>query len=188
MKVDTYAVLPEELASQVKAIDRESFAWAYSQTPQAARRSKDKFCSARDRAGHIIVAEKREVVGAAQWYRRTITVDGDTILLGGIGSLCTRKDKRKLGVGTLLLKRAMQELRRNSIDIAYLCTQVGKDWMVRFYEKAGFVCLVPGHTYTGRSGKRYTEYDGMIAPVCSRGVFSHITMMKRPLDIGRGNW
>lgn len=75
-----------------------------------------------------------------------------------------------------------------SCDIAYLCTNVEKEWMVRFYKKAGFVRLMRGHTYTGKSGKRYTEFDGMIAPVCSAEKFQRISMIKKPFDIGRGNW
>ncbi len=61
-------------------------------------------------------------------------------------------------------------------------------WMVRFYEKAGFVRLPRGHTYSGKSGKRYSENDGMIAPVSSIEKFQRIITSEKLFDIGRGNW
>ncbi|MDP1721577.1 MAG: GNAT family N-acetyltransferase [Candidatus Gottesmanbacteria bacterium] len=186
--VHTYNVLPTTLSAQVEVIDKESFAWAYHQTLEERLVGRDKFCSSGDSIGYVVVEEKEEVIGAANMFARSITSDGVSMKLGGIGGLCTRKDKRKHGVGTELLNRAMQELRRNGVDIAYLCTEVEKEWMARFYEKVGFIRLAHGHTYTGKSGKRYTEFDGMIAPVCSQKIFQRISMIKQPFDIGRGNW
>ncbi len=173
---------------EVDAIDKGSFSWVNKLTPEEFIIHKDKFCSKSDRIGYIIVQEENDVVGAVTMLRRTIVFDGVSMVLGGIGGLCTRKDKRKKGVGTLLLTRAMDELRREGCDIAYLCTDVSKDWMIRFYEKAGFVRLKRGHTYTGKSGKRYTDTDGMIAPVCSIEKFQRIATSEKVLDIGRGNW
>lgn len=188
MNVQTYRTLPDEVKLQVDAINTESFSWVAKLTPQKRIVHKDKFCSHNDRIGYIVVLEKNEVIGAVSVLRRTIIFDGIPMKLGGIGGLCTKKDKRKKGVGTLLLERAMDELRRAGCDIAYLCTDISKDWMVRFYEKAGFIRIQHGHTYTGKSGKRYTEFDGMIASVCSAEKFQRVVTSEKVLDIGRGNW
>lgn len=188
MNVHLYNILPAEIQAQVDAIDKESFAWAYHQTPEERAVGKDKFCSRGDRILSVVAEDARDVVGVVELFQRVISFDGSSITLGGIGGLCTRKDKRKNGVGTLLLKKAMEELRRSGADIAYLCTEVEKEWMVAFYEKAGFVRLRYGHTYVGKSGKLYTEFDGMIAPVCTEEIFQRISMIKQPFDIGRGNW
>jgi len=40
----------------------------------------------------------------------------------------------------------------------------------------------------GKSGKRYTEQDAMIAPVCSPEKFKAILSDSKPFDIGQGNW
>lgn len=188
MNVRTYTNLPIDVKTQVDAIDKESFSWALKQTPQERIIHKDKFCSGNDRIGYIVVQEKNEVIGAVSVLRRSIIFDGIPMKLGGIGGLCTRKDKRKNGIGTLLLTRAMDELRRARSDIAYLCTDVTKEWMVRFYQKAGFVRLKQGHTYIGKSGKRYTEFDGMVAPIRSIEKFQRVITSEKVLDIGRGNW
>ena len=186
--IRTYKILPVELKAQVDAIDKESFSWATKQTPQERMVGKDKFCSGNDRIGSIVVQETNDVFGAVTILRRTIVFDGVSMVLGGIGGLCTRKDKRQKGVGKLLLAKAMDELRRAGSDIAYLCTDVMKEWMVTFYEKAGFIRLKHGHTYTGKSGKRYTDTDGMLAPVSSIKKFQRIATSEKVLDIGRGNW
>lgn len=188
MNVQTYTTLPDELKTHVDAIGKESFSWVMKLTPQERIVHEDKFCSGSDRIGYIVMQEENDVVGVASALRRAIIVDGVPIVLGGIGGLCTREDKRQKGVGKLLLARAMDELRRAGCDIAYLCTDVTKEWMVRFYQKAGFIRIKQGHTYTGKSGKRYTDTDGMIAPVCSMEKFQRIATSEKILDIGRGNW
>ena len=188
MRVSTYVSLPVKLKAQVDAIDKESFSWAAKQTPQERKVHKDKFCSGGDSIGHVVVQEQKNVIGAVSVLRRDIIFDGVSMVLGGIGGLCTRKDKRQKGVGKLLLAKAMDELRRSGCDIAYLCTDVTKEWMVRFYQKAGFIRIKQGHTYTGKSEKRYTDTDGMIAPVSSTEKFQRIATSEKVLDIGRGNW
>ncbi|MEK7544224.1 MAG: GNAT family N-acetyltransferase [Patescibacteria group bacterium] len=188
MNVHTYKILPVKIKVQVDVIDTESFAWVNELPPEDFIIHKDKFCSHNDRIGYVVASEKNDVVGAITLLRRTIVLDGIPLILGGIGGVCTRNDKRKNGVGTMLVEKAMGELKRVGCDIAYLCTDVTKEWMVNFYQKFGFVRLVHGHTYTGKSGKRYTEFDGMIAPVCSKQLFQRIGMIKKPFDIGRGNW
>ena len=52
----------------------------------------------------------------------------------------------------------------------------------------GFRLLDKPHTYVGESGKRYTDIDGMIAPVCSQKLFQTIVESPLPVDIGVGNW
>ncbi len=188
MNVEIHKTLPDKVKRQIDAIDKESFSWIMKLTPEERIVHKDKFCSGNDRIGYAIVQDKNDVIGAVTILRRTIVFDDVSMVLGGIGGLCTSKDKRQKGVGKLLLVKAMDELRRAGCDTAYLCTDVSKDWMVRFYEKAGFIRIQHGHTYTGKSGKRYTEFDGMVAPVCSTEKFQRIIMGEKALDIGRGNW
>jgi hypothetical protein len=42
--------------------------------------------------------------------------------------------------------------------------------------------------YVGKSGTRYTDLDGMIAPVGSKKLFEKIIAAATPFDIGVGNW
>lgn len=108
MNVKTYIVLPIEIKAQVDAIDKESFSWVNELSPKEFIFHKDKFCSHNDKIGYVVVLEKNDVIGAVTLLRRAIMFDGILITLGGIGGLCTRQDKRKNGVGTLLLEKAME--------------------------------------------------------------------------------
>jgi len=60
--------------------------------------------------------------------------------------------------------------------------------VIRLYGKIGFVTLGKPYTYTGKSGKRYTENNGMIASVKSKAKFNLIRKSKKILDLGASNW
>jgi ribosomal protein S18 acetylase RimI-like enzyme len=93
-----------------------------------------------------------------------------------------------MGVATALLKRAMEELNAQKCDVAYLCTDIHNPAMVKLYTGVGFVPLNKSYIYVGRSGKRYTETDGMIAPLQSNEKFDLILNGKEILDLDTGNW
>ncbi len=60
--------------------------------------------------------------------------------------------------------------------------------ILRLYGRVGFLPLGKPYTYLGKSGKRYTENDGMVAQVKSKDIFDFITKDEEPFDIGNGNW
>lgn len=93
-----------------------------------------------------------------------------------------------MGVATALLKKAIEELTAQNCDVAYLCTDLHNPAMVKLYTKVGFVPLNKPYTYLGRSGKRYTETDGMVAPLQSKEKFDLIVSGKETLDLDTGNW
>ena len=72
--------------------------------------------------------------------------------------------------------------------MAYLCARLDKPGLTELYGRAGFRRLQYGHTYLGRSGRRYVDQDGMIAPVLSQQLFEAIMVQPEPFDIGEGNW
>lgn len=128
------------------------------------------------------------MTGVTGVLRREINYEGKQITLGGIGGLCTRFDRRQMGVATKLLFKAMEELKKAGCDMAYLCTSIEKPWMVKFYGKVGFILLGRPHTYLGKSGKRYTDHDAMIAPVNSKEIFKFVLLQQSNFDIEVGNW
>ena len=69
-----------------------------------------------------------------------------------------------------------------------LCADAFSLKALEFYEKFKFRRLLQTHTYLGKSGTRYTDTDGLLAPVCSRKVFNQIFLNSTPFDIGVGNW
>jgi hypothetical protein len=54
------------------------------------------------------------------------------------------------------------------------------------YKKFGFVIMKQPYTFLGKSGKRYTEKDGMIAQCISKSKFNLILKGKETIDIGYG--
>jgi hypothetical protein len=60
--------------------------------------------------------------------------------------------------------------------------------MLELYSQVGFIPLGKPYSYLGKSGKRYVEYDGMIAPVKSKNRFDLVMKSEEVLDIGVGNW
>lgn len=188
ISIKVFSTLPKALESQSKALSLACFSWAGHQTAKQKEEGKDRFCSNPDTWRYVIAIEDNNLVGQVVVLKRNIPFDGKSIILGGIGGMCTSEDKRKHGIGAKLLAVAMKELREAGCDVCYLCTDIKKPWMVSFYRKEGFVVLGRPHTYLGKSGKRYTDHDAMIAPVNSRVKFDHIMESKLPLDIGIGNW
>ena len=97
-----------------------------------------------------------------------------------------RIDKRRKGIATLVLKKGMKILKQEKCDIAHLCTDIIK--LKSLYSKFGFVPLGKKYTYIGKSGKKYIEKDGMIAPVNSVTKFKEILNSSEIFNIGLGNW
>ena len=147
---------------------------------------EDKYCSKSDIFGYLIAYEDDELVGGVELFKRKINYSNKLILLGGFGSLWVREDKRRQGIALEVLKRGMKILKKESCDLAYLCTDINK--LKDLYSKVGFMPLGKDYSFTGKSGKKYIEDDGMIAPVNSEKNFKQIIEDNKPLDIGLGNW
>lgn len=180
-----FARIPPSLQDSIDTLLQISFPWVFE---QATPEHKDRFCSGKDIYCHIVVLEGSIPIGHAAVLKRSILYKGRPILLGGVGGMCVAPKKRKHGIGKSILETAMEELRRDQCDITYLCTDPRNKWLVDFYASVGFVPLRRPHTYLGVSGKRYSDTDGMVAPVCSMEKFNLVKKSRTQLDIGRGNW
>jgi len=184
LRLTIFKTLPTSLKDKYIALKKEAF--ARKQTLEEEAEHKNKYCSEKDIFGYLVAFEGDEMVGGSKLFKRKIKNVGKLLTLGGFGGLWTRKDKRRRGVATVILKEGMKVLKSKNCDIAYLCTDINK--LKDLYAKVGFVPLVKDYTFIGKSGKRYLEDDGMIAPVNSEKKFKQILEDKKPLDIGVGNW
>ncbi|MGN6673948.1 MAG: GNAT family N-acetyltransferase [Thermomicrobiales bacterium] len=179
--------LPPALQEQYERVGAESFG-SDSQTPEERQEEHDRFCSERDIFVQLLALAGDTVVGAASVFQRTIMLHYQPVRLGGLGGVCTATAWRRLGVAAALVQRAMAELRAAGCDLAYLCTDVESEWAQRLYGRAGFVPIGRPYTFRGKSGKRYTDHDGMIAPLASPQIFQQVLADTAPLDLGAGNW
>jgi len=186
-KIRLYNKIPEELEEIVNNLKKQAYQknmGALTETQKNER--EDKFCSQKDRFKYLLMFQNREIIGGLTLLKRKIVYNDEKIILGGVGGVWTRVDKRKMGVASLLLRKGIEFLLQNKCDIAFLCTNIKK--LGKLYERFGFTPLNREYTFIGRSGKRYYEADGMIANVSSDKIFKKVLKGKIPLDIGRGVW
>lgn len=185
IQISSHTTLTPEELSAFNTLERAAFS-GYATTEDERRGMDDRFCSDKDTIGYILAHAGEELVGAIRLSQRAISFGGRTIQLGGLGGVATREDWRGRGVASATTAIAMDALRQHGCEIAYLCTDIEK--LGPLYRKVGFVPLGRPHTYLGASGKRYTDDDGMIAPVNSPAIFEAVLAAQEPFDIGRGNW
>lgn len=185
--IKTYTVLPVDIKSQVKDLKIACFSNVTGQTPEQKIDHLDRFYNKKP-AVHIPAFADDKVIGYVAILKRTIIFENHSILLGGIGGVCTLPDMRNRGIASELLTEGMKQLHILGCDIAYLCTNIHYPLHVYLYNKFGFVLYGKPHTYTGKSGKKYIDHDAMLAPIQSPESFELIMNSSNILDIGKGNW
>lgn len=183
-KIIFYKKLPFDLKVQFERLIRESFIW--HQSGKEKQREYDIFCSKKNEIGYVVALENNLLIGVVVVLKRNLVFNQNKIVLGGIGGVSVKVEKRRKGIATELLEKGMKILKQSKCDLAYLCTDINK--LKNLYAKVSFVPLNRAHTFLGRSGKRYTEHDAMIAPVDSSEKFQAVLTDNKPFYIGVGNW
>lgn len=193
-EIKIFDILTPELETKVAELDSYKDKNERIQSPQEKAIHQDKYHSADDIFQYLFAFEDDKIIARMRLYYREIKFqeienEGKIIKLGGIGGVRTRPDKRKQGIATNMLTLASKLLQEKGCDIAHLCTDIKNPARIRLYGKIGFVVLDKPYTYLGKSGKRYTDQDGMIAPINSETIFHQIVNDKSTIwDIGNGNW
>lgn len=183
-----YNLLPKKLEEKVAVLKQICFEWEERMTEKEKQEHYDRFCSQKDRIKFIIAFENKTVIGISIALKRIINFKNKKIILGGIGGVCVRPDKRRRGIATSLVKETVKELKEANCDIAYLCTNLKDEGMIKLYSQFGFVTLDRSHVYLGKSGKKYEDNDAMIAPINSVEIFQEVKEDLKPFNIGTGNW
>jgi len=188
MNVQVVETIPERYAQRVEELVSQSFGIA-EWSVDRKREHADRFCSQADAWRHVLALDESDaLVGFATIYRRRIERNGASILLGGLGDVCTDPRWRRRGVASAVSTAAVEEMKRATCDMAYLCAAVKDPGIVRLYGHSGFVPLRRPHTYLGRSGRLYEDDDAMIAPICNAAVYGEVLNSAEPFHIGTGNW
>jgi predicted acetyltransferase len=184
MEMKVYSKLPSDLARRVKQFVLENFYREEERTPEHLVEEEDKFFS--QPKAWLLVFENNELTGRLLLHKRKIAFANKEVVLGGIGGVCTRRDRRRQGLAMMMLKKAVEILKNWGCDIAYLCANIEKSGSL--YSRTGFVPLNRPYTYYGRSGKLYEENNGMIASLNSPSLFEEVLNSKQKLHLGNGNW
>lgn len=86
---------------------------------------------------HVVAAVGGSIVGHVGFQRRTITVGGRAVLVGGTGGVLIAPEHRGTGLGRRLLDRARDAMRdAPSVDFGYLGC---REEVVGFYVASGWV-------------------------------------------------
>ncbi len=81
----------------------------------------------------LIARRKDDSFAHVQIFNRILSLDGDEISFGGIGSVSTRPEHRGCGYASMLLKRALEVMHEESMAGSFLFTSINP-----FYEKLGW--------------------------------------------------
>ncbi len=181
-----YKTLSKELEAEVYDFRRNtSKNDGTVRTDEEWTKHLEKYCSDDDIFAWILVHDKDKLVGITAIFKRQITLNGKNIALGGIGKVRVKEEYRRKGIASQMMKRAMEILQSMRCDIALLSPDPSP-FVIRFYEKFGFLMMQTPYIYFGKSGGQYTDY-GMVFPY-NMDVRSQILTDKVQLNIGKGNW
>ena len=183
MEIKFFPKLSTALAERVKQFVLENFFTEEERTPENLAAVEERFCS--QPKAWLLVFERDQIIGGIKLYKRKVIFNNREVILGGVGSVCTRIDKRNQGIASSMLREAVRILKKWECDIAYICANIE---MGSFYGQEGFVPLNKPYTYYGWSGKLYEGYKGMIAPLNSSIIFEEVLSTKHKLHLGQGDW
>jgi predicted GNAT family N-acyltransferase len=184
MELKAFSKLSRDLAAGVDQFIAENFYAEGERTPKLLAEEEEKFYS--QPKAWLLAFGSNQVIGTAALHQRKIQFNNLDIILGGIGRVCTRKDRRREGIAVKMLKEAVKTLRTWDCDVAFLCANVKESGDL--YAQVSFVPLNKTYTYSGRSGKLYEESNGMIAPINSFEIFEEVLHSTLKLHLGPGNW
>ncbi len=184
MEIKFFPKLSTNLAGRVNQFRLENFYTEEERAPENLAAEEESFCS--QPKAWLLVFEGDQIISTILLHERKVMFNKGEVNLGGVGSVCTRKDKRNQGIATSMLKEAVKILKKWECDIAYLCANIEETGSL--YGQVGFVPLNKPYTCYGRSGKLHEGHNGMIAPLNSSGIFEEVLSSKDKLHLGQGNW
>lgn len=184
IKIKFFQSLPEKLQKELRDFELQNFYKEEERTPEFLAKEKDKYFSIPKT--WILAFEEDQIIGSIKLHKRKVRFNNKEVILGGLGGVCTRKDKRSLGIASMMVQKGMNILKEWECEVAYLCANIKESGSL--YPRAGFVPLKKPYTYYGQSGKLYEETNGFIAPVKSMNLFIEILNSEQKLHLGSGNW
>lgn len=187
MIVKSFSHTDKQIVTSIATFRAKNPGRTTSSSEEEQKIHNDKYCSDGDISQWIVALEDDQVVGTVAVFSRDIRFNNQVVKLGGIGKVRVALDKRRKGVGSQVMKAAMKQLHENSVDVAFLCTDL-ESFLVEWYQRYGFEILPKEYTFVGTSGEKYVQNDGMLAPIRSRDIFEQIMSNSEILDLGKGNW
>ena len=138
---------------------------------------------------HLLIRKGGKLVSYLRTILREASWQDKTIMVGGIGSVSTKKEERGQGYASKILEKAMELLREGGADIVLLETNIEKG--KNLYGKVGFIPAGKPYTYNDINGELHAAKakDVMIAPGRIVDLVKEITSSSSPLlHVGNGGW
>lgn len=85
----------------------------------------------------LILMNGGNIVSSIQIFPRRMRVGNENVPFGGIGNVATDPEARRFGFASLLMQRAMEEIRQRGWPLALLSTSINP-----YYERFGFRTIV----------------------------------------------
>lgn len=183
MKIKFYTHLSPSLIRKQQLFALENFFEEEGQELKFVLQNQlEKFSS--KPSGWVFAIKDKNIIGQCLLFRRKLS--NSSIVLGGLGEVCTHKKYRNQGIALKVLNESMKILNKWDCDVAYLNTDPKK--LTGLYSKLGFTKLKNGAEFIGRSGVKYKEKNASLCSVSSMKVFQQLLKSNKPLFIGEGNW
>lgn len=136
---------------------------------------------------HILAYMDGDLVGWVGLHVREISYEGEVIRLGGYG-ICAHPDWRRRGIASEMAGRAMDYLKEQGCQIAFLSIDPSDKVSERFHRNLGFVPLKQKFSWVSAKGQQREDIGGMIAPVNSRKHLDLILSRDSVFHVGEGYW
>lgn len=167
-QVDVIVVEESELTSEQKDEMLQLQIQCFSDV--TAEEVEEDFCGSP--VVSVLAYSQDALVACAGVFKRKVEYERQTITIGGFGP-CTREDLRGQGIGTRVCKAAMNYLKEQGCDIAFLSVDTERETH-SLYERLGFRMLTKPFIYANVRGELKESNGGMIAPLCSQELFEYV--------------
>lgn len=187
--IKVFDSVPEQYVTQVDALLEEVQSNHRVRNENSlSEESKEMYDSKKDAFKYIIAFDQDIVAGLIILFKRGIIFKGKRLILGGFGGVGTKTEYRKRGIGSKMVGLARKVLEESSCDVAHIDVDMDNPSLLRLYGSIGFIPLGRPFTFLGKSGKKYSANNGMIAPILSKELFEEIINEDNSFDICGGNW
>ena len=105
------------------------------------------------------------------------------IKLGGYG-ICVDTDYQGKGIGSLVSKKAMEYLKENGVEVAFLSIDPTNKLSLALHRKNGFIVFQRKFCWTNSNGLLMEDDGAMIAAVNSKELFEFILNSSQALYVG----
>ncbi len=177
MEIIVLSKLEGKAKKEDKSVGREAFSFIANMSDEEKKELTEKFKANPWKYVHARI--EGELLGRVLLDRRNISVNGEDLVVVGIGGLSVLENRQKQGIGKVLMEKAIEFCKKNGVDLIFLNAEGD---LSNYYKQFGFV--EKKYRFKGISGKEYVEDEGM-ALIISKTAQKVLT--NSDFDIGIGN-